>query len=467
MIFGNLAKRWRHRALCSLRQVLRPKAGQVLSQFNEGDGKAWLADLPHLRNESDGLDRTVHSRLVLFEDGKPLGPSHVLHDAIARSGAGRYSHWDNYLIFSTSDNSDPRTNGRTYTIKVADTFETPDYPHTMHLNLSHACNLNCQICRPPDFRQTSAPATLSEDIIDKVSEEVFPHLHQLRIDSSGEPLLAKTFPRVVQAASRRKLPIHLQTNGMLLNAQKSKLICDSSINSVCISLDSPNKETLEWIRTGSNFETIVQNARKLVQTKHESGRDDLSILFHAALLKQNLSHLCDLLRLAHSLGLRGVSCALGYIHSYMDPNWSVYWDRLQVNQVLDEARVLAANLNICFSGPSNFDMGTTSPDTEKPALGGTCAYLYTWSYIDPSGAVFPCCVGNFEVGNLGKTSFGEIWRGETYERLRLTHNTDNPLYFKCKNCYLRDGWKPSDWKSLFHPDHWDFVRRREGCLNNL
>ncbi|MEI6503638.1 MAG: tetratricopeptide repeat protein, partial [Armatimonadota bacterium] len=56
------------------------------------------------------------SELVLLEDGKPLGPAHSLHQLIRDEGKGRYSHWGRTgLYFSSSDNSDPLTNGRQYT----------------------------------------------------------------------------------------------------------------------------------------------------------------------------------------------------------------------------------------------------------------------------------------------------------------------------------------------------------------
>ena len=57
------------------------------------------------------------SMCVLLEDGKPLGPPRALHADIRKKGRGRYSHWtQRTLYFSTSDNSDPRTNGRKYTL---------------------------------------------------------------------------------------------------------------------------------------------------------------------------------------------------------------------------------------------------------------------------------------------------------------------------------------------------------------
>ena len=54
------------------------------------------------------------SSLVLCEDQKRLGPSRSMHDDIRTMGRGRYSHWGPDVIFSTSDNSDPNTNGHRY-----------------------------------------------------------------------------------------------------------------------------------------------------------------------------------------------------------------------------------------------------------------------------------------------------------------------------------------------------------------
>jgi hypothetical protein len=60
------------------------------------------------------------SRVVLLEDGRPLGPAHAPHAEIRELGGGRLSHWRGQLWFSTSDNSDPATNGRTYAVLPVD-----------------------------------------------------------------------------------------------------------------------------------------------------------------------------------------------------------------------------------------------------------------------------------------------------------------------------------------------------------
>lgn len=73
---------------------------------------------------TDSNYRPTSSTLTVFEDGHPLGPAHSLHADVRDQGSGRFSHWGNSVIFSTLDGTDPRTNGRVYSIK-ASTEVTP------------------------------------------------------------------------------------------------------------------------------------------------------------------------------------------------------------------------------------------------------------------------------------------------------------------------------------------------------
>jgi len=58
------------------------------------------------------------SKLRIYENGQELGPAHSVHADIRAQGDGRFSHWGNALYFSASDNSNPLTNGRSYTYRV-------------------------------------------------------------------------------------------------------------------------------------------------------------------------------------------------------------------------------------------------------------------------------------------------------------------------------------------------------------
>lgn len=83
--------------------------------FVADSGFAWLAYVPPDWPSDDLTGQ--HSRLVLLEDGVPLGPAHAVHDAVRGTGRGAYSHWLGGLVFSSSDNSDPNRNGRRYSVE--------------------------------------------------------------------------------------------------------------------------------------------------------------------------------------------------------------------------------------------------------------------------------------------------------------------------------------------------------------
>jgi hypothetical protein len=84
--------------------------------FDKGEGKTWSVALPELVDRADTLQTPLRSDVQLFEDGVWLPFGHSPLAAIEDLGGGRYSHWEQRLYFSTTDNSDPNVNGRVYSI---------------------------------------------------------------------------------------------------------------------------------------------------------------------------------------------------------------------------------------------------------------------------------------------------------------------------------------------------------------
>ncbi len=94
-----------------------------VNKFKEENGFCWQIDLADLPIEGDSSKSPLRSPFVLCEDGRPLGNGHSSHEMISNAGRGLFSHWGKQLYFSTSDNSDPRSNGRKYSLKHADALE--------------------------------------------------------------------------------------------------------------------------------------------------------------------------------------------------------------------------------------------------------------------------------------------------------------------------------------------------------
>lgn len=113
-----------HKVAATRFDVVSAKVRSLDPPFRKYSGHmfgAGLGDLKHLAD--DTMSSHNDSPVYVFEDRWQLGHPHSVHDDIVKHGAGRFSHWSQELLFSSSDNSDPRTNGRTYEIVIAEPDE--------------------------------------------------------------------------------------------------------------------------------------------------------------------------------------------------------------------------------------------------------------------------------------------------------------------------------------------------------
>ncbi|MEW6368713.1 MAG: sulfatase-like hydrolase/transferase [Acidobacteriota bacterium] len=90
---------------------------QLVPPFDHSGGHLYVAKMPP-DWPSDSSEERELSAVRLCENGKELGPAHAPHAAIAAKGGGQFSHWNGNLYFSTGDNTDPNSNGRTYAAEL-------------------------------------------------------------------------------------------------------------------------------------------------------------------------------------------------------------------------------------------------------------------------------------------------------------------------------------------------------------
>jgi hypothetical protein len=84
--------------------------------FVKSSGFAYSASIPQFSSFSNDMQHLARSPLKLCENGRPIGPPHVALANIAANGKGSFVHWGDSVFFSTSDNTDPNTNGRRYSV---------------------------------------------------------------------------------------------------------------------------------------------------------------------------------------------------------------------------------------------------------------------------------------------------------------------------------------------------------------
>lgn len=94
-----------------------------LRTFVRDEGHAWLVSVPDLALYANSDEHPTRSPLVVLEDKTALGPAHASHAAIRLHGGGAFSHWGEAIYLSTTDNTDPNTNGRSYVAVLPSAFD--------------------------------------------------------------------------------------------------------------------------------------------------------------------------------------------------------------------------------------------------------------------------------------------------------------------------------------------------------
>src|SRR4051812_44034240 len=102
----------------------------LLPPFASRRDAGWTARL-----SPDALAEPPERRtaMALWEDDRRLGPGNAMEADICALGRGRYAVWPNEVCFSTSDGSNPNTNGRRYSLLLRSILKSalarrPDQP---------------------------------------------------------------------------------------------------------------------------------------------------------------------------------------------------------------------------------------------------------------------------------------------------------------------------------------------------
>ena len=103
-----------------------------MSTVNLDSGFAYYST-QNFGTPGDTSSAPTQSVLRIFENGIELGPAHSQWADISSTGRGRFLHWQNSsgaitLYFSSSDNTNPKTNGKTYTYQVGASSVPPAAP---------------------------------------------------------------------------------------------------------------------------------------------------------------------------------------------------------------------------------------------------------------------------------------------------------------------------------------------------
>jgi len=154
----------------------------------------------------------------------------------------------------------------------------PDFPRYIDVELTNTCNFHCLMCPTGVGSQKRAKGFMSDDIYRKLIDEVKERHTPLRFIRWGEPSLHPKFSQYLEDAKKHDLPVHINTNGKLLNEDILRKLVDLPLDSIKFSFQGVDRNSYRQMRNTDYFDELFKKIKLL----HSLRGDRPSPFIHVA-----------------------------------------------------------------------------------------------------------------------------------------------------------------------------------------
>ena len=335
----------------------------------------------------------------------------------------------------------------------------------VYIEPTNRCNITCVTCMRNIWDEPlgkMAPETF---------EQILGGLKQITprplvfFGGIGEPLFHTKTIEMIERVREIGAPVEIITNGILLNAERSRRLIDAPIETLWISIDGAQPESYADVRLGAELPRVIENVQTFRSMRRHSFRPMPEIGINFVAMKRNIHDLPAVLKLALSLGARRfmASNVLPYDRSmqketlynaaliniaYLPSPWlpRLNIPKLDIDNTTREAFLgaLQSGWNVTFAGNN---------------LGGAndvCNFVESGSMaIGWDGSVAPCIpllhshttylrkrerlVRRHVIGKVSEHSLSDLWNDPGYVayRKRVQSFAFAPCSF-CGGCEMLD-----------------------------
>jgi radical SAM protein with 4Fe4S-binding SPASM domain len=309
--------------------------------------------------------------------------------------------------------------------------------HVISWNVTRRCNLECTHCYLPVTTRKERPVFSSADelttqeafqLIDRVAA-VNPEV--MLILSGGEPLLREDIFELSTYASGKGMMVVLGSNGLLVNEASARMMKQSGVSGISISLDSVDPEIHDAIRSRTGAWEKAVSAIKVC------GKEGLSVQINTVVTGKNHDELPQLIAYARDLGAKVFSpfflVCTGRGEEMTDLSPQQYE---KVLSLIAETQGKHGDMMIrtrCAPTVRRI-LYQKDPGSRLLTMGaGRCLAGQSYCRITPEGDVTPCPYLPLSTGNVREQDFGDIWQNSA-----IFNSLRDPAHKgKCKNCTFK------------------------------
>ncbi len=293
--------------------------------------------------------------------------------------------------------------------------EISGMPISISFEPTTSCNLRCPEC-PSGLRSFTRPTgMLDQDLFRNTIDQLANTLNYLTFYFQGEPYLHPQFLEMVKYASSKGIYTATSTNAHYLKDETSKATIDSGLDRLIISIDGTTQSSYASYRVGGQLEKVIEGTKNIIAWKKKLKSKTPHTVFQFLVVKPNEQQVPEVYKLAKELGVDQVTLKTAQIYDYKN----------------------GSDLIPTIEKYSRYKKQSDGTYAIKNELLNQCWKMWHSCVITWDGKVVPCCFdkdAQFEMGDLTKNTFEEIWFGKKYKDFRASLLQSRSEIEICKNC---------------------------------
>ena len=301
-------------------------------------------------------------------------------------------------------------------------------PESIFIEPTNICNLKCPLCPTGSGKMKRSKGFLSFENFKQIIDEIGDYIYYLTLTNYGEPFLNMDLLKIISYAKSKKIIVGISTNAQLINRFYAAGIVDAKLDNIIISLDGSCQTSYEKYRVGGELYKVIE-AIKLIREERERKNSEFpSIYIQFIVMKHNENEIQEIKDLAKELKADKLIfkklCNLSGFPEYLKD----MEDYIPENPDYNAYRIEHASIK----------WNTSKQDKNW------CAMAWNYPAINWDGSLLPCCFdceNYFDLGNVLKTSFKDVWNNERFISLRkklLMDKCSMPICSKCPVNFYED-----------------------------
>jgi radical SAM protein with 4Fe4S-binding SPASM domain len=288
-------------------------------------------------------------------------------------------------------------------------------PVSISLEPTTACNLGCPECPSGLKKFTRNTGNLKPDFAKDILNELAPHTMYANFYFQGEPFINPHFLDMVKHAAKKGIYTSTSTNAHFLHPELAKKTVESGLDKLIISIDGVTQETYSSYRVDGKLEKVLEGTRNVLHWKKELNSKTPYVIFQFLVVKPNEHEIESAKKLADEMGVDEIRFKTAQVYDYENGN-----SLIPTNEKYSRYRKLPNGKYVI-----------------KNKLVNQCWRMWQGCVITWDGLVVPCCFdkdATHKLGQIGETSFRNIWKGEKYRNFRKAILKSRKEIDICRNC---------------------------------